>query len=180
MTRAKRKARKPIAAEPMDLPTPEQIRNGDFERVFTNHVDSNTKAMTFRRKDSDILHKWLSQHDAGRLFPIQAQRFIGDCIVLWFKCGSPNVTANYGERIHSGRYDAGFDKLAALEEIRRFRSLLGPYQRHMWPVFENVVRHNMPAGVAGSDYANNPAQSIQAAKMITSAVACELAGKLKY
>jgi hypothetical protein len=66
------------------------------------------------------------------------------------------------------------------KELDRFRSLLGPYQRHMWACFENVVRHNEPAGIAGSQYANNPAQRIQSAKMITSAVACELAGKLGY
>jgi hypothetical protein len=177
---AKRKRKTHAAFEPGDLPTVEQIRNGDFVRDFVTHAETNTKAMAFRRKDSDILAKWLTEPHAGKLFPIQAQRFIGDCILLWFRCGTPRTTANYGERIASGRYDAGFDKLAALRELERFRNQLGPYQRHMWPVFENVVRHNMPAGVAGSDYAKNPAQSIQAAKMITSAVACELAGKLGY
>lgn len=177
-----RRKRKPVRSpfEALEVPTVEQLRNGDWVRDIVTHAETNTKTTAYRRKDSDILHKWLSEDHAGKLFPIQAQRFIGDCILLWFKCGTPSVTANYGERIHSGRYDAGFDKLAALEEIKRFRSLLGPYQRHMWPVFENVVRHNMPAGVAGSDYAKNPAQSIQAAKMITSAVACELAGRLGY
>jgi len=176
----KRKRKQIRQPAEMMLPTPEQLRNGDFDRGFITHAETNTKVMAFRRKDSDILAKWLAEPQAGKLFPIQAQRFIGDCILLWFRCGTPRTTASYGERIASGRYDAGFDKLAALRELEHFRSLLGPYQRHMWPVFENVVRHNMPAGVAGSDYAKNPAQSIQSAKMITSAVACELAGKLGY
>lgn len=176
-----RKRRKVYAViEALELPTPEQIRNGDFERDFITHTDTNTKAMAYKRRDSTILEKWMSEPNAGILFPVQAQRFIGDCIILWFRCGSPRTTSNYGERIASGRYDAGFDKLAALRELERFRSLLGPYQCHMWRCFENVVRHNEPAGIAGSQYANNPAQRIQSAKLITSAVACELAGKLGY
>jgi hypothetical protein len=178
MARKKRKAAMPV--QEMALPTPEQLRNGNFDRGFITHAESNTKVMAFRRKDSTILERWMTEPNAGVLFPVQAQRFIGDCILLWFRCGAPRVTANYGERIGSGRYDAGFDQLAAMKELDRFRSLLGPYQRHMWPCFENVVRHNEPAGIAGSQYANNPAQRIQSAKMITSAVACELAGKLGY
>ena len=175
-----KKKRKPQLVQELVLPTPEQLRNGDFERTFITNSDDNTKVMTFRRKDSSILERWMTEPNAGLLFPVQAQRFIGDCILLWFRCGSPRVTANYGERIGSGRYDAGFDKLSALKELDRFRSMLGPYQRHMWACYENVVRHNEPAGVAGSQYASNPAQRIQSAKMITSAVACELAGKLGY
>jgi hypothetical protein len=175
-----RKRRSNAAITPHDLPTIEQIRNGDFVRDFVTHAETNTKVIAYKRRDSTILERWLSEPNAGVLFPVQAQRFIGDCLLLWFRCGSPRTTSNYGERIASGRYDAGFDQLAAIKELERFRSHLGPYQRHMWPCFENVVRHNEPAGIAGSQYANNPAQRIQSAKIITSTVACDLAGKLGY
>lgn len=176
----KGRKRKAPAITPMELPTPEQLANGEFERDFVTHVGTNTKAMVYRRRDSDILHKWIAEPNAGVLFPIQAQRFIGDCILLWAKVGSAKVTAQYGERITgSGHYD-GFDQKSALDQLHRFKGLLGPYQRHYWTVFENVVRHNEPAGVAGSHFANNPAQRIQSAKLITSMVATDLAAKLGY
>ena len=84
---AKRK-RKPIPALELETPTLAQLANGDFERDFVTHVGTNTKAMVYRRRDSDILHKWIAEPNAGVLFPIQAQRFIGDCILLWAKVGS--------------------------------------------------------------------------------------------
>lgn len=179
---AKRRAqrRKVMGFEALDLPTVEQLANDDFVRDFVTHAETNTKAMAYRRRESTILERWLTEPGAGVLFPIQAQRFIADCVMLWAKVGSPSVTARYGERIASGRYNDGMGQKEAIDQLHRFRSLLGPYQRHMWGVFENVVRHNEPAGVAGSAFANNPAQRIQSAKMITSQVATDLAGKLGY
>jgi len=186
---AKRKRKAPVTA-PMDLPTPEQLASGNYDRDFVTHVDTNTKAMAFRRRDSNILEKWIRDEEkaveAGetqqgdRLFPVQAQRFIGDCVTLWARVGSQRVTANYGERIPTGGRGDGMGQKEAIDQLHRFKTLLGPYHRHYWPVFENVVRHNEPAGVAGSHFANNPAQRIQSAKLIVSMVATDLAGKLGY
>lgn len=175
-----RKRRKPQPIAALELPPEAQLANGQFIRDFVTHAETNTKVIAYRRRDSTILERWLTEPNAGVLFPIQAQRFIADCIMLWSKIGGPSVTARYGERIASGRYSDGIGQKDALDQLHRFRSLLGPYQRHLWPVFENVVRHNEPAGVAGSAFANNPAQRIQSAKLITSNVATDLAGKLGY
>lgn len=180
MGKPKKKSKLKATVETPHVPNDTQVQNGDFLRDFVTHAESNTKAMVYRRRDSSILERWLTEPNAYILFPIQAQRFIADCITLWASVGAPSVTAHYGERIASGRYSDGIRQKDAIDQIHRFRSMLGPYQRHMWPVFENVVRHNEPAGVAGSAFANNPAQQIQSAKMITSAVATELAGKLGY
>ena len=176
---AKRK-RKPIPALELETPTVEQLRNGSFDRDFVTHVETNTKATVHRRRDSSILEKWLTEPNAGLLFPVQAQRFIGDCITLWARIGSQRVTANYGERIPTSGHSDGMGQKEALDQLHRFKGLLGPYQRHYWPVFENVVRHNESAGVAGSHFANNPAQRIQSAKLIVSVVATDLAHKLGY
>jgi hypothetical protein len=186
---AKRK-RKPIHALELETPTIEQLRNGSFARDFVTHVGTNTKAMTFRRRDSSILEKWIRDEEKAvqdgemqqdsRLFPVQAQRFIGDCITLWARIGSQRVTANYGERIPTNGHSDGMGQKEALDQLHRFKGLLGPYQRHYWPVFENVARHNEPAGVAGSHFANNPAQRSQSAKLIVSVVATDLAHKLGY
>ena len=179
MAKARNK-RKPRPVEVLELPTIEQLRNGDFVDGFVTHVETGTKAKAYKRRDSSILEKWMTEPNAGLLFPVQAQRFIGDCINLWAQVGSQRVTANYGERIPcSGQYD-GMGQKCALDQLHRFKGLLGPYQRHYWSVFENVVRHNEAAGVAGSHFANNPAQRIQSAKLIVSVVATDLAAKLGY
>jgi hypothetical protein len=44
-------------------------------------------------------------------------------------------------------------------------------------VFENVVRHHQPAGVAGSQLAKNSHGQIAAAKHITGLVACMVAAR---
>src|SRR5689334_20854546 len=95
----KPKRRKPTAFEPLETPNLAQLANGDFERDFVTHAETNTKVIAYRRRDSTILERWLTEPNAGILFPVQAQRFIADCIMLWAKVGSPSVTARYGERI---------------------------------------------------------------------------------
>lgn len=177
MAKRSRKAKPKLQVDAVP-PTDAQIANGDFERDFVTQTEDNTKAMTYRRKDSFIVEKWCQEGEP--LFPEPAKRFIADCVTLWAKVGSRRLTAAYGERLPVSTNDDGYSQQDALDELAGFRRLLGPYERHQWGVFENVLRYNLPAGVAGSDYANNPAQSIQSAKLIVSNVACSLAGKLGY
>ena len=174
MAKNKRKARPQV--EVMELPTPEQLRNGDFERGFTNHVDTNTKAMTFRRRDSSIVETWI--REAGPGFDHAAARVIADCQAFWSRMGSPSVTAQYGERIAASTHGEGYNQQEAADEIAHRKRLIGIPA--YWDVFENCVRHNEPAGVAGSRFANNRPQQIQSAKVIVGFVASFLAAKLGY
>jgi hypothetical protein len=176
MAKAKRKARKQFAIEPLDLPTPEQIRNGDFERDFVTHAETNTKALTFRRRDSSIVETWVREGGPG--FDHGAARVIADCQTFWQRMGVPRVTANYGERIPSSTHGEGYSQQEASDEIAYRKRLIGIPA--YWDVFENCVRHNEPAGVAGSRFANNRPQQIQSAKVIVGFVASFLAAKLGY
>jgi hypothetical protein len=176
MAKAKRKARRQFAIEPLDLPTPEQIRNGDFERDFVTHAESNTKALTFRRRDSSIVETWVREGGPG--FDHGAARVIADCQTFWQRMGDPRVTANYGERIPSSTHGEGYSQQEASDEIAYRKKLIGVPA--YWDVFENAVRHNEPAGVAGSRFANNRPQQIQSAKVIVGFVASLLAAKLGY
>lgn len=176
MAKAKRKPRKPIFAEAGDLPTVEQIRNGDFERDFITHAESNTKAMTWRRRDSSIVETWV--REAGPGFDHGAARVIADCQTFWGRMGAPSVTAQYGERIASSTHGEGYSQQEAADEIAHRKRLIGIPA--YWDVFENVVRHNEPAGVAGSRFAKNRPQQIQSAKIIVGFVASLLAAKLGY
>lgn len=164
--------------ERLDLPTPEQLANGDFERDFVTHVASNTKAIAYKRKDSSIVEKWL--RDDPATFGEPARRVIADCVSLWAQMGEQRTTANYGERIAASNDHDGYRADRARRKLEDMRQALGPYMRHYWAVWENVLRHNEPAGVAGSRFANNAPQRIQSAKVIVGMVANTLAGRLGY
>ena len=176
MARKKRKAA--MLVQEMELPTLEQLRNGDFERGFVTHVGTNTKAMAFRRKDSTIVERWIEQDP--QTFDEPARRVIGDCIALWSQMGEPRLIALYGERMAPSGDCDGFRADRARRKLDDMKEALGPYARHYWCVWENVLRHNEPAGVAGSHFAKNPAQRIQSAKVIVGMVANTLAGRLGY
>jgi hypothetical protein len=172
MARKKRKA--PVLME-IALPTPEQIRNGDFDRDFITHAETNTKAMAYKRKDSSIIETWKREGAVG--FEEPAMRAIADCITFWSRMGEPRLTALYGERVASSTHGDGYSQQEAADEIA-FRKKLVP--RTYWEVFENVVRHNEPAGVAGSRFANNRPQQIASARAIVGMVANVIAMRMGY
>lgn len=177
---AKRKRKAPIVT-PMDLPTPEQLANGDYERDFVTHVDTNTKTMAFRRRDSCIVEKWCREGGPG--FDEGAKRVIADCTLLWMRLGEPRLIAYYGERLPTGRSGGSDDadsRHDALAQLQHYKQALGARMRPFWDVFEMVVRHNEPAGVAGSRFANNDPQRIQSAKVITGMVASFIAARMGY
>ena len=155
-------------------PTDAQMSNGRFDLEFVTHTETNTKARAYRR-ESCLVEKWVQEGGVG--FDIGAQRAIADCVTFWGKMASPRLTAAYGEHVAASTGGEGYGADDAANEIAFRKSLVpAPY----WNVFENVVRHNEPAGVAGSSFAKNPAQQIASAKTIVGMVASVLAMKLGY
>jgi hypothetical protein len=174
---AKRK-RKPIPALELETPTLAQLANGDFERDFVTHTETNTKATVHRRRDACVVGRWM--REGGQGFDHGACRIITDCQSLWLKVGEPRLIAHYGERMPSGGLGDGMGQKEALDQLHYFKTILGARLAPFWDVFEAVVRHNEPAGVAGSRFANNPPQRIQSAKVITGMVASHLASRMGY
>lgn len=175
MAKTKNKRRKQRYRMDAELPTPEQLANDDYVRDFVTHAESNTKATAYRKRDSSIVEKWFREGATG--FDEPARRAIADCVTYWARMGSARVTAPYGERIAVSTHDNDYTQQEAADEIA-FRKKLVP--RAYWDVFENVVRHNEPAGVAGSSFANNPAQRIASARAIVGFVANIIAMKCGY
>jgi hypothetical protein len=175
MAKARRKSKVRIPGFEAELPTPEQIANGTFERDFITHAESNTKAMAFRRRDASIVDAWFREGATG--FEEPARRAIADCIAFWDRMGQQRITANYGERIAASTHGEGYSQQEAADEIA-FRKKLVP--RCYWDVFENVVRHNEPAGVAGSRFAKNRPQQIASARAIVGLVANIIAMRMGY
>jgi hypothetical protein len=177
MDMAKRR-NKPRVIEPLETPTAIQLANDDFDRDFVTHAETNTKAMAYRRRESCIVEKWCREGGIG--FDHGACRVIADCQALWAMLGEPKLIAQYGERIASSTRDGGWTREDAIDQIHFYKRSLGANMGQYWGVFENTVRHNEPAGVAGSQFAKNDAQRIQSAKVITGMVASFIAGKLGY
>jgi hypothetical protein len=131
--------------------------------------------MAWKRKDSSIIETWHKQGAVG--FEEPAMRAIADCVTFWQRMGEPRITANYGERIAASTHGDGYTQQEAADEIA-LRKRLVP--RQYWDVFENVVRHNEPAGIAGSRFASNRPQQIASARAIVGLVANVIAMRFGY
>lgn len=141
------------------LVTPEAERHGMYESGFVTNVDDGTKAYTSINRGGSPVARWIA---ADRLTQTQ-QAVITLCLHLWRLAGiQQRVTANYGERISgSGNIEVrATNEIEAREDLHRIRAYFpGPLAGY-FDVFENIVRHEMPAGVAGSTlgYGNRSAQ----------------------
>lgn len=171
-----KKRKKPrLTIQPLDGPTASQLANGDYRRDTIIHADTAQRATVHINRDSAILERWIAAGEPGfEKGPVQAIR---DCQFFWHRLGGPRLTAHYGERMPRGGPSDGVGQADALIELRTRAELVPP---SYWQVFENVVRWNLPAGVAGSDFARNTAQSIAAAKAIVGLVAGVIALKVGY
>lgn len=140
------KGRKRMAvAEKLDEPTREQIAHGGYERAFVTHAETATVTTAFRAAH-DPVERW--ERD-GRLSDTQLLA-IALLRRLWRLAGlSQRVTANYGERI-PGQGNAehrAVNEIEARQDLHRIQDYI---PRPYWQIWENVVRHGEPAGVAGS------------------------------
>lgn len=155
MSKAGRKARQakqlpPVAAfehavrvaaiqSRLDIITPEQRAKGtyDGERRIVN--TGGTPVM-----------RWIK---AGKINETQALA-IQLCYRLWDLAGiRQRTTANYGEQI-GGEGDPvewrAVTEIEARENLHRVQDYFPGALKGYWSVFENVCRHDEPAGVAGS------------------------------
>lgn len=134
------------APDALDGPTPEQQEQGGYVRTEFIHADLGQRVIAYINRGGTPVMRWIED---GKLSDSQ-QRAIAHCIFLWQRCGlEQRVTANYGERIPGG----GNNELRAANEIEArddLHRIKGYIPRAYFEVFENVVRFDEPAGVAGS------------------------------
>ena len=143
MGRPKRKPtkpKKPVAVnDQWQRATPELVAQGNVINV--NGRDVHTGASPYAR--------WKA---SGSISPTQ-ELAIDHCLRLWELTGitGPSVTAGYGERIPGGQRDdpewLTAKILDAKDDLRRIE---GYFPRCYWQIFENCIRHDEPAGRAGS------------------------------
>lgn len=133
--------------EEIDGPTPEQIAKGGYARLTMPNPDGgNRQAQVHINRGGTPVMRWIED---GKLSDTQ-QRAIAHCLYLWRMCGlEQRTTASYGERILTtgdSEYRAS-SEIEARHDLHRIR---GYIPAKYWDVYENVVRFDEPAGVAGS------------------------------
>lgn len=144
---AKRKRKTIEFAEELDGPTPEQLAKGGYDPVSQPDPEGgNRQAQVHINRGGTPVMRWIED---GKLTENQ-QRAIAHTLYLWRMCGlEQRTTASYGERILT----TGDSELRAGSEIEA-RHDLHRIKEYIpctyWDVFENVVRFDEPAGVAGS------------------------------
>lgn len=142
---ARRKAQIRVVEE-LDGPTPEQMAKGNVSRIDMIHADTAQRVTVHVNRGGTPLARWL---DEGKLTDNQ-QRAIAHCLYLWRMCGlEQRVTANYGERI-PGSVDSEMRASNEIEAREDLHRIMGYFPRTWWQIFENVIRFDEPAGVAGS------------------------------
>lgn len=177
MTRARRDERGPLQravdAEKLakqqsilDVITPEQAAKGEYAPVT---------GVGRRYFHSTTLDKWFREGGVG--FDHGAQLAVEWCQRRWEARGYiGKLSANYSPTVGAGESDVTRD-VELRDELAVVQSW---FPDAYWNVFENVCRHGLPAGVAGSDMAKNPAQAIASAKAIVGMVASFIAAKRGY
>lgn len=136
--------------EPLDGPTAAQLANGDYARETIIHGDTFRRETVHLNRGGTPLARW-KRDKALTDGQIAA---IDHCLRLWHIVGySPRLVASYGERIPiTGSSETMTNtQIDARDDLYRIIDYFPGPVRTYWNVFENICRHDMPAGVAGGE-----------------------------
>lgn len=169
---ARRKRKPPAVQAHNDGPTPEQLARGGISREFVTHAETATVSMAHVAAHSPV-ERWRRN---GALTDAQLAA-IATVRALWELVGlRQKTTATYGEPIritHDNEWLAA-RKIQAMRDLTRLEAQCPPWA---WDVFENCVRFDEPAGIAGSALGFEPRSAVAAAlvtvKMVADIVARE-------
>lgn len=165
------KRKRHVAIEELVAPTAEQLMKGNVKTGFVVHVDTWTTAKAHRV--SSVLDRWFDEGRHG--FEAPARAAIEWCQVRWEARGViGRQCANYSPTCGSGGGQVVRD-VELRDELDAMKALF-PHKH--WDVYENVCRWGQPAGVAGSEFANNDPQAIASARAIVGMIANMIAHRI--
>jgi hypothetical protein len=171
MAKAKRKARRQFAIEPLDLPTPEQLKSAPYVRDFVTHAETNTKATAHRCYRDPVL-RW--ERD-GKITDMQAstiRRMQG----LWEAVyGTQKLVATYGEQLARSTGETSDLRLMGLtDDLRRIEGYFDGL-RQWYSTFERVCRF----GQTGPEACVTDAVSERASRDRALVVVCFIADYIR-
>ena len=123
--------------ETAPLVNPFREQHGNFERNMRFVVN----------RGGTAIDRWKA---AGYLSESQEAAIL-HCQNLWAKLRQPRIVANLDANGGGGVEEWTVHQVEALHELGRIAADFPP---KYWDVFENVCRHDLPAGVAGSRLSN--------------------------
>jgi hypothetical protein len=139
------------ASEP--LVTPEAQAHGDYTPVA--QTGEQRKAMINR--GGTPVARWIK----ARLLSDSQQAAILHCLTLWRLAGHhQRTTANLDRTVYGTPGDGNPREVEARIDLHRIRDYFHPTH---WGIFENVVRFDEPAGIAGSKLGRASGRAEQAA-----------------
>lgn len=136
-------------AEPRAVTSIFTRQHGDYQDRFVMHAETATRAKALVNRGGDPVSRWEA---AGKMEPHQMLA-ITKLRGLWELAGiRQRVTANYGEPMHGGSdtEHAAHRQIQARHDLHRIRDYFPAPIDSYFAIFENVVRHDWPAGVAGA------------------------------
>lgn len=155
-----------ILARQMGVPEAQIARGCLAQHDVANRSDADQRhsirseeTRTVRHLYPHIVDRWLAEGGPG--FELPERQAIDHCRGLWLRAATEGRLVANLNGTGGGSGGDGWSQHEALAELGVFQDRL---PRHVWDVFVNVVRHDLPAGTAGSNLANNTAQQQAAAK----------------
>lgn len=175
MAKARRKAKRRTAEQ--EVLSPFTARHGDYRAAMvvdlSGELGGRRQSMVrlLVNRAATTVDKWLFEGGPG--FEAPQAMAIDHVRSLWTIVGSGRrVTANLGAVGGGGGDGAAENYMAALHTLGKYAD---QFPRYVWDVFENVVRHDMPAGRAGEQMANHSAEQRAHAKACVGFVASKIA-----
>jgi hypothetical protein len=132
-------------------------------RFTEQHGDYSRNLRFVVNRGGTAIDRW---KNSNRLSEGQ-QAGILHCQNLWAKLGSQCLVADF-DKVCGQTHGDGLSQHEAFAEIARISAA---FPHDYWSVFENVCRHDLPAGVAGSRLANTKRSAETAARLIVCFIA---------
>jgi len=183
MAKKARKGRKIKTPEEVQAEADQRKRNGLIAAGVPAHQvegekvhDFETNVKHIRRPVQNIVDKWLKQGGPG--FDEPQERAINHCRELWHAAGDEGKLVANLDWIGGGGggRERGWEQAEALAQLSHYRHEFLSY----WGVFEDLVRWNVPATIAGEHLAQDDGRRIEKSKQVVGMIASVIAMHRRY
>jgi hypothetical protein len=161
-----RKPKGPIQ-QLLDRETLEAATAPLVNRFAETHMDCSRNLRFVMNQSSTTIMRWV--RDKNNPLSDGQQAAILHCQRLWAKLRSPRLVVDMEATAGSG--DASSFNVHQIEALGDLHRIATGFPTDYWMVYENVCRHDLPSGVAGSRLANSKRSAETAARTIVAFVA---------
>lgn len=176
MARRNHKAKPRPIVEPGELPTIDQLRNGDYERAFVTHAETNTKSMAHRSMRDPIL-RWEKDRKLTDIQASTIRRMQG----LWQAVyGTQKLTGSYSEPVAASTAQTSDARLMGLrDELHRIEGYFDGVKQ-WYSTFERVCRWGLTGPEACATDSTDERRARDRALVIVAFVADLIASKERW